>query len=238
MILKQFSFRGRSENMRALLRGLLCVPMAVCIPAWASGFCDGGSGSIPMGSECRQLDSTYTWGQFGPVVANYSDLDPAVVLQGNDALDFAIDLQGLSGVSSRSPIEVAVFELALVNGTTARTLVLGIKSGYRQRMLKVGWWQADPYWSTANIPLETPTLAGSAEYALGTTYANIRIEPLAGWEHIAVKVDGNAIGMFDMPGEGASTSRTVAARMRSGVISANPLQPNMVVSFDFHFPQR
>jgi hypothetical protein len=212
--------------------------MAFCIPAWGSGFCDGHSPS--GGSDCRQTDGSYAWGEFGPAVANYRDLDPGVVVQGDEALEFSLDFHGLPGELSRNRNHIVVFELAVIGMTQARTLALGIRTDHDQRTLEIDWWQADPYWSTASIPLATTTLEKKDEYAFttGVTSAHIRIAPLAGWGQIAVEVDGNVIGPFVMPQESSKLGSSTAARMRSGVISANPLQPNMAVSFDFDFPQQ
>ena len=107
--------------MRTLLRGLLCVPMAFCIPAWGSGFCDGGS--IPVGgSDCRQLSATYTWRPGGAVVADYRDLDSSSILgTSNNSLEFELTFPNLP--LSPTPAKVAVFEMTVLDsGGGAHTL--------------------------------------------------------------------------------------------------------------------
>ena len=221
--------------MRALLRSVLCVPMAFCIPAWGNGFCDGGH-IFWGGSDCRQLNAAYSWGPGGAVVADYRDLDPSSILHANDALQFRLSLPDLP--PGHEPATAVVFELAvLAPGGEARTLSIGVRRNDDAVALVADWLASEPYWSSADRPLAPPLLGEHAERALqsGAIFADVLITPLFGWSAVAVDVDGNRIGTFTMS-SGLNAGGTLPVRLRSGVISANPLRPGLSVAFDYVFP--
>lgn len=220
--------------MRALLRGLLCVPMAVCIPAWGSGFCDGGS--IPVGgSDCRQLSAAYTWRPGGAVVADYRDLDSSSLLGTSQELQFVLTLPNLP--SSPTPAKVVVFEMTVLDsGGLAHTLSITVKRDGVNMTLNADWQSTDAYWSSADRPFTAPFLGQHGEYLLGSNASQTLVEiiPTQGWGAIAVRVDHALIGTFTVGGTNVASA--IPLRMRSGVISANLLGAGMSVSLDYSFP--
>jgi len=222
------------DDMRMLMRAVLCVPMAVCIPAWGNGFCDGGQ--IPVGSECRQYGASYPWGISGTVISDYRDLDPSEILGATDALAFNLSLDGLTRATSK----VVVFEMTVVDvvGGT-RTLSISIRRNSAGTTLMADWLDAGVYWSSADrLRSPPPSLQQPASHGeqllepAQTAYAEVRLLPLAGWATIAVEVGGLRIATFQMPaGSGA-----LPVRVRSGMISATPLREGLSVTLDYTFP--
>ncbi len=224
--------------MRILLRGLLCVPMAVCIPAWGNGFCDGGQ--APVGSECRQNGVSYPWGASRTVIPDYRDLDPSEILGANDALAFNLNLDGLPRATLNGLSKVVVFEMTVVDAVGgARTLSIAIRRNSAGTALLADWLDAGAYWSSADRFHSTPPSlqqpAGHGEQLLESApaaYAEVRILPLAGWATIAVEVGGFRIATFQMP----AGSSALPVRVRSGMISATPLREGLSVTLDYAFP--
>jgi hypothetical protein len=139
---------------------------------------------------------------------------------------------------SPAPAKVVVFEMTVLDsGARVHTLSIGVRRDGARLTLDADWLGTDAYWSSADRPFAAPQFGQHGEYLLGAaaSYAAVQIIPLQGWGTIAVTVNGNPVGTF-MVGSGANAASAIPVRVRSGVISANPLSAGMSVTLDYTFP--
>ncbi|WP_395680086.1 hypothetical protein [Dokdonella sp.] len=216
---------------------LIAVLTVATTPAWA--FCDndGSSG----GSNCHQLDSVGVLTYNGPMTTHYADArGDAIMGSVPTAFSFYLDLSQLAQPQGSS--ETVFAEMLIGNSAgQARTLVLKFRNDGGAYALVQEWWQARPYWSTADDFGDTSARTLQSTWTCPLSNLGdipVQIDPVNhAWDtfNVNVSTNGCRTNTYGMPPLHPNTPYSLL-RLRTGIIHSSSLWRGMAVGFDFVFP--